>query len=311
MDQPVLESKGKKRRLRFLGKSSLRRMILDGWSQAMIGERARCSRENVRVRLHRAGLYDLYVRCSEENLAPHSKTLLTRLLSAAIPGSIDPITLSTIGHTLLYDLSSENRTSIMHRRALPKIESVMHEYFRCVYQGKPFLMYETCTKSNLSTSQFSHVLEKLELDFDREACAKVTRPVATLLKEIGKENVCAAINKYGFSVADVAYFHCVQAPALDEYLVGLTSRDKEAKKALQVFGKMTYRTLSDIYEAADLGFSLDHPSDGNQIATLVGKKDTVVREALQRRPDFEKTIIGGLRCLFPYKEVAKPYRSWK
>jgi len=106
-------------------------------------------------------------------------------------------------------------------------------------------------------------------------------------------------------IRDIAYFLDVPDYVVPQYFSGIGTRPKSEYLAvmLGVNGRqLSYRLLSQIYEAQDASF------ERNEIAQLLDIKEKVVNFAIENRSDFALKIVSALWTLHNNSNISTPYQ---
>ncbi|MEK6953263.1 MAG: DNA-directed RNA polymerase subunit alpha C-terminal domain-containing protein [Nanoarchaeota archaeon] len=105
------------------------------------------------------------------------------------------------------------------------------------------------------------------------------------------------------SIPDIAHFLDVPSHVVSQRFNRIGPRPRRKFIYQAGFGteRLNYRLLSQICEAADLGFTKE------ETAELFDTTLNIVNYANENRPSLEKVLIDSLRTIFPERKISKPY----
>ena len=102
---------------------------------------------------------------------------------------------------------------------------------------------------------------------------------------------------------DISYFLKMKPHGADSYYksIKLDSSRPKVKRFFAIAKKLTYKLVSQIYEAEALGFSKE------ETIKLLDVNERLYNYALENKQSIEIVIINSLKVLYPEQEIQHPF----
>ncbi len=279
--------------------SELVRLAKRGLSQWEIGRRFGVTRERVRQKMNdtivrdkdgnKVCLHDLWFKSGKfyRNVNNIRERLKKEIISGIVGGVLErKYEEATWAEKKALDYLNSREAVYGFSYSFETLSELFRRYETAKNKGEK-LSLEKLGEGIIPISRVGPVLRRVGLpNLNKNQERKVTPPN----KKLALKNAAGT----ALSNSDVAYF--VRVPP---YVAG-QSMTRYGRKSNRI-SDANFRLDSQIYEASDLGFSVD------EIAQLLDTHESTVKASLFNRDYFSDIIIKNLRKIFPNREVDKPY----
>ncbi len=269
------------------------KLIQEGLSMAEMGRRLNLSREWIRQYLQRNSLYDIWnanvkltQECSKKTIKYHQDIMLLIALRAyELAEQKGSAYVKAIDYFL-------NKHKPYNSIPLEKIISLFTSHETAQQSGIELTIKELSKKSNINYESTKRILKKVGLSYINQ------KPRLTKLTKEKRKTIIEA-RRLENSIKDIAYFSKVSGSSIKRII----NQDKRKVKYRKVKYIRTppYRRSSQIYEAQDLGFTIE------EISELLDINSRHIKRAFKKREIYEERIITLLNTLYPNKQHNKPY----